>query len=54
MKNKNTVFTPISVINKRLVWMTPDFNPDIANRRFRESQFTPYGVIPLILDYLRK
>lgn len=54
MKKTNTVFTPISIVNKRPYWMTPDFNPEIANRRFGETQFTPYGIIPLLLDYLRK
>lgn len=54
MKKTNTVFTPISVINKRPVWMTPDFNPNIANKKYYESEFTPYAIIPLLLDYLRK
>jgi hypothetical protein len=49
MKNK---FTPVSIV-KRPSWMTPDFNPEIANKKLKET-FTPYAVIPMLLDYLRK
>lgn len=48
MKNK---FTPVSVVNKRPAWMTPDFNPQIADKK---EKFTPYAIIPLLLNYLRK
>jgi len=50
MKSK---FTPVSVVKqKRPAWMTPDFNPQVANER--QAEFTPYAIIPLLLDYLRK
>jgi hypothetical protein len=49
-------FTPINVVKKkRPAWMTPDFNPQIA-----DENFTPYSVIPvqnilqLLAKYLRK
>jgi hypothetical protein len=34
--------------------MTPDFNPQIANKKFRDELFTPYAVIPMLLKYLLK
>jgi hypothetical protein len=52
MKSK---FTPVSVVKqKRPAWMTPDFNPQIADKKFKDELFTPYAIIPLLLDYLRK
>ena len=51
MKNK---FTPVSVVNKRPAWMTPDFNPQIADKKMKQETFTPYAIIPLLLDYFRK
>lgn len=44
-------FTPSSVVKKRPAWMTPDFNPQIADKK---EGFTPYAVIPMLRNYLRK
>jgi hypothetical protein len=46
-------FTPLSVV-KKPYWSTPDFNPDIANKKFRDGVFTPYAIIPILLKYLLK
>ena len=47
MANK---FTPVSVV-KKPSWMTPDFNPQIADKK---DNFTPYGIISLLQKYLNK
>ena len=38
-------FKPYTIVAKQPAWKTPDFNPQIADKKFKEDLFTPYGVI---------
>ena len=46
-------FTPVSVVNPS--WMTPDFNPQIADRKFRAQTVVPLvDLISLLRDLYTK